>query len=110
MNNDKQQASRHQEEKEPQQAQQSKEKDPSSKTDNAQANAKAEKESQGAKSNGKIAGEKDPTDKNNALSASNPILKKLEQIPDDTGGLIRAQIILQLARKRHLKQQRTHGK
>ena len=29
------------------------------------------------------------------LSVSNPILKKLEQVPDDTAGLIRAQLMLQ---------------
>lgn len=33
------------------------------------------------------------------LSASNPILKKLEQVPDDTSGLIRAQLILQAQQK-----------
>ncbi|MGF1702179.1 VWA domain-containing protein [Photobacterium makurazakiensis] len=35
----------------------------------------------------------------NGISASDPILKKLEQIPDDTAALIRAQMILQ-ARQR----------
>ena len=38
------------------------------------------------------------------LSVSNPILKKLEQVPDDTAGLIRAQLMLQ-AQQRAKQQQ-----
>ena len=38
------------------------------------------------------------------LSLSNPILKKLEQVPDDTAGLIRAQLMLQ-AQQRAKQQQ-----
>ncbi|PSU79589.1 VWA domain-containing protein [Photobacterium phosphoreum] len=34
-------------------------------------------------------------DQQQVLSVSNPILKKLEQVPDDTAGLIRAQLMLQ---------------
>lgn len=34
-----------------------------------------------------------------ALTASNPVLKKLEQVPDDTAGLIRAQLLLQARQK-----------
>lgn len=33
------------------------------------------------------------------LSASNPVLKKLEQVPDNTSGLIRAQLLLQARQK-----------
>lgn len=35
----------------------------------------------------------------NPLSASNPVLKKLEQVPDNTSGLIRAQLLLQARQK-----------
>lgn len=35
----------------------------------------------------------------NPLSASNPVLKKLEQVPDNTSGLIRAQLQLQARQK-----------
>ncbi|PSW00667.1 VWA domain-containing protein [Photobacterium lipolyticum] len=38
-------------------------------------------------------------DNTNPLSASDPILKKLEQVPDDTSGLIRAQLLLQARQK-----------
>lgn len=34
-----------------------------------------------------------------ALSASDPVLKKLEQVPDDTSALIRAQLLLQARQK-----------
>ncbi|SMY35176.1 hypothetical protein PAND9192_01844 [Photobacterium andalusiense] len=34
-------------------------------------------------------------DQQQVLSVSNPILKKLEQVPDDTAELIRAQLMLQ---------------
>ncbi|KLV04232.1 hypothetical protein ABT56_16670, partial [Photobacterium aquae] len=37
---------------------------------------------------------------NEAIQASNPVLKKLEQIPDDTSALIRAQMILQARERR----------
>ncbi|WP_318472619.1 VWA domain-containing protein [Photobacterium leiognathi] len=40
-----------------------------------------------------------PAKDGDVLSASNPILKKLEQVPDDTSGLIRAQLILQAQQK-----------
>ncbi|HIF9176837.1 TPA: hypothetical protein ACX6QN_001625, partial [Photobacterium damselae] len=42
------------------------------------------------------------------VTQSNPILKKLEQIPDDTSELIRAQMILQ-ARQRAQQQQETEN-
>ncbi|WP_146147123.1 hypothetical protein [Photobacterium kishitanii] len=38
---------------------------------------------------------KPSADQQQVLSVSNPILKKLEQVPDDTAGLIRAQLMLQ---------------
>ncbi|ELR63854.1 TPR domain protein [Photobacterium marinum] len=38
-------------------------------------------------------------EQHNSLSASDPVLKKLEQVPDDTSELIRAQLILQARQK-----------
>ncbi|MGR2769370.1 VWA domain-containing protein [Photobacterium ganghwense] len=39
------------------------------------------------------------TGSNSSISASDPVLKKLEQVQDDTSGLIRAQLILQARQK-----------
>lgn len=52
------------------------------------------------KSDQRIAGNNDDSgDGTSGLSASHPTLKKLEQIPDSTRELLRAQIILQAREK-----------
>ncbi|MGF1684015.1 vWA domain-containing protein [Photobacterium minamisatsumaniensis] len=75
-------------------------------------NAKDESVSSASLSDDELNGEEEPNTQaiqaegdasgeatSNGISASDPILKKLEQIPDDTAALIRAQMILQ-ARQR----------
>ncbi|WP_017007572.1 tetratricopeptide repeat protein, partial [Enterovibrio norvegicus] len=41
----------------------------------------------------------EPANDSDALTASNPVLKKLEQVQDDTAALLRAQLILQARQK-----------
>ncbi|MDO6581366.1 VWA domain-containing protein [Photobacterium sp. 2_MG-2023] len=64
-----------------------------------QANANAEKSEQPIAGNNEDVSDEDSGDETSGLSASHPTLKKLEQIPDSTRELLRAQIILQAREK-----------